>query len=49
MLDADHFATLSHPEAYTALTIELIEHVRHGAASASPVTAAAPLGPAADR
>lgn len=36
-LDADHFVTLTHPEAYAALTVELIDDVRQRAsASASP-------------
>lgn len=32
-LEADHLATLSHPEAYTRLTVELIEDVRQRASS----------------
>lgn len=37
-LAADHFATLSHPEAYAALTVELIDAVlqRSSSAAASP-------------
>jgi pimeloyl-ACP methyl ester carboxylesterase len=34
-LDADHFAPLSHPSTYAALTVELIEHVRQRASSGS--------------
>jgi len=40
-LRADHFATLSHPEAYTALTVELIEDVRQRASAASSTSGAA--------
>jgi pimeloyl-ACP methyl ester carboxylesterase len=40
-LRADHFATLSHPEAYTALTVELIEDVRQRASAASSASGAA--------
>ena len=34
-LEADHFASLSHPQRYTELTIELIEDVRQRASSRS--------------
>lgn len=43
VLVADHFATLSHPEAYTALTVELIESVRQRVSSASTSSPAEPL------
>ena len=40
-LRADHFATLSHPEAYAALTVELIEDVRQRASTASSASGVA--------
>jgi pimeloyl-ACP methyl ester carboxylesterase len=40
-LRADHFATLSHPEAYAALTVELIEDVRQRASTVSSASGVA--------
>jgi len=40
-LRADHFATLSHPEAYTALTMELIDDVVQRSSVAAPTSGVA--------
>jgi len=40
-LRADHFATLSHPEAYTALTMELIDDVVQRSSAATPASGVA--------
>jgi surfactin synthase thioesterase subunit len=42
-LEADHFAPLSHPAEYTALTIELIEEVRQRASSDVVVGESSPV------
>jgi len=47
VLRADHFAALSHPEAYAALTIELIEDVRQRASTASTSSAPSASSPGA--